>query len=72
VKKYGVEPSPMKAELPNESDDAEAPGSEGAAADVLAAFKASDAKALDLALKRHYALCAKDSDDDEDDEPEEV
>ncbi|HET9045093.1 MAG TPA: hypothetical protein VFN70_18185 [Burkholderiales bacterium] len=38
-----------------------------AAKDMLAAFKANDATALSLALKRHYEAC-KGSDDYEDDE----
>jgi phage head maturation protease len=45
-----------------------------AASDVLAAVKAGDAKALSLALKRHYEACAgaEPDADDEDDEEEEI
>ncbi len=41
--------------------------SEDAARDVLAAIKDGDAKALDLALQRHYEACeAKEGDEDAD------
>ncbi len=45
------------------SDDGEEEMSESqdAAQDVLDAFKAGDAKALDLALQRHSACCDDDS-----------
>lgn len=46
--------------------------SEDAAQDVLDAIASKDAKALDLALTRHYETCAgsgKDKDDDSEDAP---
>lgn len=42
--------------------------SEDAAQDILDAFKEEDATALNMALKRHYELCAAGADDDEDDD----
>lgn len=39
-------------------DQAASDEEQDAAQDVLDAIKDSDAKALNLALKRHYALCA--------------
>jgi len=41
--------------------------SEDAAQDVIDAIASKDAKALDLALKRH-SLCSHDDEDEEDDE----
>ncbi len=39
--------------------------SEDAASDILAAFSSKDAKALDLALQRHYACCSGDEAEDD-------
>lgn len=39
-----------------------------AAKDVLAAMKAGDATALDLALTRHYESCSSEPDEDDTDE----
>lgn len=39
-----------------------------AASDVLAAIKAGDAAALNLALTRHYEACASGGDEDGDEE----
>lgn len=38
-----------------------------AARDMLAAYKANDAKALSLALKRHYEACYGDDDSEDKD-----
>lgn len=38
-----------------------------AAADLIAAVKAGDAKAASLAMKRHYELCSGGGEPDEDD-----
>ncbi len=43
---------------------AEASESEDAAKDILAAFSSKDAKALDLALQRHYATCEGSDEED--------
>ena len=50
-------------------DEKETGGSLGAAKDILAAIKSSDANALDAALKLHYEECegAKDEEDTEED-----
>ncbi len=42
--------------LPDESDSDDSE-SVDAAKDIIAAFGSKDAKALDLALQRHYAVC---------------
>lgn len=42
--------------------------SEDAASDLIDAVKAGDAKAANLALKRHYELCASGYEDDDEDE----
>lgn len=47
--KEGYKPSDMGEKPASDVDDA--------ASDVLAAVKAGDAKALGLALKRHYLTC---------------
>jgi len=39
-----------------------------AATDILAAIKAGDAAALNLALTRHYEACASGGDEDDDEE----
>jgi len=44
----------VEIKAPDESDMSE---SEDAASDILAALGSKDAKALDLALQRHYAVC---------------
>lgn len=53
---------------PAGSEKTDAPRSEShdAAQDIVNAAKKGDAKALDLALKRHYAACENEDDDDED------
>lgn len=38
---------------------------EDCAQDLIDAIKDGDAKAADLALKRHYAVCSGEDDDDE-------
>lgn len=43
-------------------------GGEDAAQDVLDAIRDRDAKALNLALKRHYEECAAGAEDDDEDE----
>lgn len=65
-KGYALESMKLK----DESDDASE--SEDAASDILAAFKAGDAKSLDLALQRHYACCSGMSDGEDEDDEEEV
>lgn len=42
----------------------EASESEDAASDILGAIASKDAKALDLALQRHYATCESTEDDE--------
>lgn len=42
-------------------------GEVDAARDMIAAVKKGDAKALNMALKRHYEICYGDKDDDDDD-----
>lgn len=54
---------PMASEGSSESEDA--------ASDVLEAIASKDAKALDLALQRHYACC-EGGEPDEDDSAEEA
>jgi len=39
-----------------------------AATDIIAAIKAGDAAALNLALTRHYEACASGGDEDDDEE----
>lgn len=39
--------------------------SEDAASDLISAIKGGDAKAADLALKRHYELCKSEPDEDD-------
>jgi len=41
-----------------------ASGTKDAAQDVINAVSSKDAAALDLALKRHYALCSHDDEDE--------
>lgn len=53
----------------DDSEDDSASSSEDAASDILAAVKASDAKALNLALQRHYESC-QDSESEPDDDTE--
>ena len=53
-------PAPKPAVVEEASSE-----SEDAASDLIAAVKAGDAKAANLALKRHYELCAYGEDDDE-------
>lgn len=43
-----------------------------AAQDMIDAVASKDAKALDLAMKRHYALCSHDDEDEEDYDSEEA
>lgn len=53
------------------SKESEKSESEDAAQDILDAIADKDAKALDMALKRHYELCEGDmKSEDEDDEGE--
>jgi DNA-binding GntR family transcriptional regulator len=61
-KSYGVE-------LPDESSESESEEAPevDAAQDVLDAISAKDAKALSLALERHYAYCQGEADETEDD-----
>ncbi len=53
----------------DKDEDKDEGGTLGAAKDILAAIKASDANALDAALKLHYEECegASDEDDSEED-----
>lgn len=57
---YGGLDKAKASSAPSESEDA--------AQDVLDAISDGDAGALDLALKRHYELCASEPDGDEDEE----
>ncbi len=50
--------------MEEESDDS----ADGAASDILEAIADKDAAALNLALKRHYEMCAGEGEDDSDDE----
>jgi len=56
---YGKEPAKKKP-AGSPKDDA--------ASDVLAAIKAGDAAALNLALTRHYEACAAGGDEDDEEE----
>lgn len=59
----------MKIELTADKESAhgteEPSEAEDAAQDVLDAIEAKDAKALSLALERHYACCSGEGEDDE-------
>lgn len=66
AKKSGPAEEPAPASAPTGGD-----ASSEAAADALAAIKAGDAKALNLALKRHYEACAASEGDDEDEADDE-
>jgi hypothetical protein len=52
------------------SGKASASPEEDAASDLIAAVKSGDAKAANLALKRHYELCQESSEDEEYDDAE--
>lgn len=59
----------MKLELTADRESSAEPSeSEDAAQDILDAIKADDAKALSLALERHYACCTEMGESDEDEE----
>ena len=60
-KMYGVK-------LPKDKEAPEASESEDAASDILAAIASKDAKALSLALERHYACCGESETEDDDEE----
>jgi DNA-binding GntR family transcriptional regulator len=68
--KYGIDTKKMPdleaTKLADESDVEES-GEVDAAQDILAAVASKDAKALSLALERHYELCKSKSEPDEDD-----
>ncbi len=49
-------------------EESSASESDDAAQDVLDALETKDAKALNLALKRHYELCASGADEEDDEE----
>lgn len=56
----------MKIELTADKESrAEPSESEDAAQDIIDAIKADDAKALSLALERHYACCSEMGEGDE-------
>lgn len=59
-----------KAKTPVPSPAPEASAKDDAAADAIAAIKAGDAKALSLALERHYEACQ--SSEEYEEAPEEV
>lgn len=70
--KYGVDPKAeamAATKLVDESDD-EASSEVDAAQDILAAIASKDAKALSLALERHYEVCKGKSEPGEDDAPD--
>ncbi len=55
----------LEKKAPKAAPVAEASESEDAATDILGAIASKDAKALDLALQRHYATCEGEAEEEE-------
>lgn len=65
MKPTGLDKLEAKAGYKETPDESDASPAEDAAGDILSAIASKDAKALSLALQRHYEHCADSESDDD-------